>query len=99
MRRGRPTMREEFRREILDVLGGHEYPATASTVKRLLDQRRMRPCGRDTVRKYLRELVEDHVVARQTLPTMRGRKPLVVYSGGPGRINNGGDFLETFSRD
>ena len=99
MRRGRPTMRQEFRREILHVLAHFDYPATASTVKRLLDQQRMQPCGRDTVRKYLQELVEDHLVARQVLPTQRGRKPLVVYSGRPAQAGGSSDFLATSSRD
>jgi len=81
MKQGRPDMREEFRREILSVLGGYEYPATANTVKRLLDSRRMHPCGQDTVRKYLHELAEDRLVVRQTLPAGDGRRPLVVYQG------------------
>jgi hypothetical protein len=92
-------MREEFRREILNVLGGYQYPATVSTVKRLLDQRRMQPCGRDTVRKYLSELTEDQLVIRQALPTTSGRQPLVVYLGRSGRTAGSGEFLETFSMD
>ena len=31
MKQGRPSMREEFRRDILNVLGVYQYPATAST--------------------------------------------------------------------
>ena len=81
MKRGRPAMREEFRREILTVLGEGQYPITVSTVKRVLDARRMRPCGWHTVRKYLEELAAERLVLRQALPTERGRKPLVVYLG------------------
>ena len=74
-------MREEFRRGILGVLAGYEYPVTVSAVKRLLDARRSRPCGWDTVFKYLEELAAERVVLRQALPTNRGHKPLVVYVG------------------
>lgn len=83
MKRGRPSMGPEFRREILNVLGQgqYEYPATASTVRHLLEARRMRGCGWDTVRKYLDELVAERLVLRQALPTQAGRRPLVVYMG------------------
>lgn len=83
MKRGRPAMREEFRDKILTVLGGgqYPYPVTARTVKRLVDARRLQPCGWNTVRKYLDELAEDRLVFRQALPTHPGRKPLVVYMG------------------
>ena len=76
-------MRPDFRREILTVLGQgqYEYPATASTVRHLIEARRMRGCGYDTVRKYLDELVADRLVLRQPLPARDGRKPLVVYMG------------------
>ena len=81
MRRGRPAMREEMRRLILTALGGAEYPVTASTIKRLLDGRRARPCGWHTVRKYVDELSAERLVFRQALPTRGGSKPLVVYVG------------------
>jgi hypothetical protein len=99
MKRGRPSMREEFRRDILSVLGVYQYPATASTVKRLLDSRRMHPCSWVTIDKYLRELVAEHLVLRQALPTERGRKPLVVYVGRAIQTDNGHDYLGTFSSD
>jgi hypothetical protein len=99
MRRGRPAAREEFRREILKALGGYQYPATISTVKGLLDARRLRPCGWDTVQKYLQELAEERLILRQTLPAERGRKPLVVYIGRSRTTDSGRDFLGTFSRD
>ena len=81
MKRGRPALREYFRREILTVLGDGPYPVTALTVKRQLDTRRLRPCGWHTVRKYLDELAEERLVLRQALPPEKGRKPLVVYMG------------------
>lgn len=81
MKRGRPAMREQFRCEILNVLGDGQYPATVTTIKRLVDSRRLRACGWDTVRKYLEELVTERLVLRQPLPTQLGRKPLVVYLG------------------
>ena len=99
MKRGRPSAREEFRREILKVLGGYQYPATISTVKGLLDARRLQPCGWDTVQKYLQELAEERLILRQALPTERGRKPLVVYSGRARPTDSSRDFLGTFSRD
>jgi len=99
MKQGRPAAREEFRREILEVLGGYQYPATIATVKRLLDTRRMRPCGWDTVQKYLQELADERLILRQSLPTERGRKPLVVYIGRARTTDSQGDFLGTFSRD
>jgi hypothetical protein len=99
MKRGRPSEREEFRREILEVLGGYKYPATATTVKGLLDARRMRPCGWDTVRKYLQDLASERLVLRQVLPTERGSRPLVVYTGRSNRIAMPDDLLGTFSTD
>jgi hypothetical protein len=83
MKRGRPPMREELRRDILDLLGERQipYPLTATSVKRFLDSRRVRPCGWHTVRRYLEELVGERLVLRQALPTQAGRKPLVVYMG------------------
>lgn len=81
MKRGRPAMREHFRREILAILDAGPYPVTALTVKRQLDARRLRPCGWHTVRKYLDELAEERLVLRQALPPEKGRKPLVVYMG------------------
>jgi len=99
MKRGRPAMREEFRRDILNVLGGYQYPATASTVKSLLDARRMRPCGWRTVQKYLHELAAERLVLQQALPTQRGRKPLVVYVGRAVQTDSAGDLLGTFSAD
>jgi len=99
MKQGRPAAREEFRREILKALSGYQYPATISTVKGLLNARRLRPCGWDTVQKYLQELAEERLILRQTLPTDRGRKPLVVYVGRSRPTDSGRDFLGTFSRN
>ena len=96
MKRGRPAMREQYCREILDVLAVYRYPATASTVQRMLDARHLTPCGWDTVDKYLRELAADQLVIRETLPTERGCKPLVVYLA-PRRTSSGRQFLGTFS--
>ena len=99
MKTGRPAMRQEFRREILQVLSGYRYPATASTVKRLLDGRRLRPCGWDTVQKYLQELNVERLVIRQVLPSEHGRKPLVVYLGRAPPIDGGDELLGTFSEN
>ena len=99
MKQGRPARREEFRREILNVLGSYQYPVTASTVKGLLDARRMQPCGWDTVRKYLQELAGERLILRQVLPTERGRRPLIVYTGRSPRIATRDDLSGTFSTD
>jgi hypothetical protein len=95
MKGGRPAMREQFRREIINVLADYQYPATTSTVKRLLDLRHGRPCGWDTVEKYLQELVADQLVAREALPAQGLRKPLVVYLNAS-RLH-ARQFLGTFS--
>ena len=81
MKRGRPAMREQCRREILNVLADYRYPVTASTVMRLVEELRGRPLGWHTARKYLEELVAERLVLRQPLPAQQGRKPLVVYLG------------------
>jgi len=99
MRRGRPSAREDFRREILAALAGHPYPATASTIKRLLDGQRLRPCGWDTVRKYLTELAGERLVVQQTLPGRAGSKPLVVYQARGRATGSGREFLGTFCED
>ena len=79
MRTGRPAMRAQFKDDILAVLAERPYPATVSSVKRYLDGRRARPCGWDTVRKYLDELVSERLVLRQALPAEPGHKGLVVF--------------------
>ena len=81
MRPGRPSLREQFRRQILSALRSHPYPVTANTVKRLVDAQRSQPCGWDTAHKYLQELTTERLVLRQVLPAEKGRKPLVVYMG------------------
>ena len=93
MKRGRPSSREEYRREILEVLCGYQYPATTTTVKGLLDGQRLHPSSWHTVRKYLQELAVDRLVCRDTLPAEHGRRPLVVYvSRGP-PLNGNMDLL------
>ena len=99
MKRGRPSMREQYRQDILSVLGGYQYPATASTVKKLLDQRRIKPCGWDTVQKYLNELAQERLVLRQALPAERGRKPLVVFIGRSPPIDISRQFCGTSSEN
>jgi len=99
MKRGRPAIREEFRQQILHVLGDYQYPATASTVKKLLDMRRGRPCGWDTVRKYMDELTAERLILRQALPVERGHRPLVVYIGRSCATDSHCQFLGTFSKD
>jgi hypothetical protein len=86
-------MREQVRAELLQALGSSQYPLTATAAKRLLDARRVRPCGWDTVVKYLEELATQRLVLRQPLPTERGRKPMVVYMGRVAKTSSGGEFL------
>ena len=81
MKRGRPAMREQFRREILTVLAENHYPVTVTAVRRFVDTYRGRTSGWDTIQKYLEELVSERLVLRQPLPVRHGRKPLVVYLG------------------
>ena len=90
-------MREEVRQQILSVLAGYQYPATINTIKERLEHRRGHPCGWDTVQKYLQELTAEHLVLRQSLPTERGHKPLVVYMGRAAPIDRQRQFLGTFS--
>lgn len=81
MKSGRPAMRGQFREDILQALADHEHPATITGLKRRIESRRGRPCGWETVRKYLDELVTERLVLRQTLPAEPGRKPLELYLG------------------
>ena len=90
-------MREEVRQQILSVLAGYQYPATINTIKERLEHRRGYPCGWDTVQKYLQELAAERLVLRQSLPTERGHKPLVVYMGCAAPIDTQRQFLGTFS--
>ena len=99
MKRGRPSAASDVRRDILGALAGYQYPVTASTVKRLVDRRRVHPCGWDTVRKYLDELVAERLVLSQALPADRGCKPLVVYMGRSRETDSGRQFLGTYSSD
>jgi len=81
MKTGRPAMRRQFREHILNALSDHEYPATVTGLKRRVESQCGRPCGWDTVRKYLDELVAERLVMRQALPAEPGRKPLELYLG------------------
>jgi hypothetical protein len=99
MKRGRPPLREQFRQDILSALSAYQYPATVSTVKRLLNQRRLQPCAWETVEKYLNELSQQRLVLRQALPTERGRKPLVIFVGRNPPIDISRQFCETSSED
>ena len=93
MKRGRPSMREHFREEILNILADGECPLTVSCVKRFLGARRSRPCGWHTVRRYLDELAAERLVLRQVLPTEEGRNPLVVYHGRRSQTGSKREFL------
>ena len=99
MKRGRPAMREEFRRQILMVLGKTPYPITVTNVRRLVEARRTHPCGWDTIQKYLQELVAERLVLREPLPPQPKRKPLVLYRGRRHQTRSKSEFLGTFSRD
>ena len=99
MRRGRPSMSGYFREAIVTTLRAAQYPVTVSKLTKRLGEKRGRPCGWDTVLKYLNQLCEEKVVYRQVLPTERGRKPLVLYCVRTLAIGSGRPFPRTFSTD
>ena len=68
-----------MRERISSVLSWCPYPVTVQTIRQALLQTTTRPASRTTIKKYLEELAAEGIVIRQSLPTGRKEKPLVVY--------------------
>ena len=79
MRRGRPALRATLREKISSVLSCRPYPVTVQTIRQTLLQTTAQPANPTTIKKYLEELTGEGIVIRQSLPSGRKEKPLVVY--------------------
>ena len=79
MKRGRPALRATLREKISAILSRYSYPATVQKVRQELQQSTARPASGTTIQKYLKELIEEGIVIRQSLPADHKDKPLVVY--------------------
>jgi|YelNatPaOPRAMG01_1025707.scaffolds.fasta_scaffold12233_3 predicted transcriptional regulator len=68
MKRGRRSIREEVKSQILDVLSNTELPLTTSSIKMLILRKFNKNLSWNTVQKYLDELVKNNQVSAISLP-------------------------------
>ena len=58
MKRGRPSLRNQLKPEILKILEEAKVPLTINSIRKKLSQKLNRRISWNTIRKYLLELVE-----------------------------------------
>lgn len=82
MKRGRPSKRADIRRAILGTLENSSVPMTTSVLARVVSEGTESNVSWNTVRKYLRELVEANRVQPIALPHSKkpGETGLTVYT-------------------
>ena len=82
MKRGRPILRSEVQKLILEELRKVEVPVTINALCKLIRKSRGRRISWNTVEKYLSELVNMGVVTPISLPhsKVEGKKGLTVYT-------------------
>lgn len=82
MKRGRPTVRTEIQKEIIEALSSTNLPMTVSGMARNISTKLNRRISWNTIEKYTRELVAMDKVAPITLPHSKksGESGLVVYT-------------------
>jgi predicted transcriptional regulator len=68
MKRGRRSIREEVKSQILDVLSNTELPLTTSSIKMLIFKKFNKNLSWNTVQKYLDELVRSNQLSAIHLP-------------------------------
>jgi predicted transcriptional regulator len=81
MKRGRRSLREEVKSQILDVLSNTRLPLTTSSIKMLIFKKFNKNLSWNTVQKYLDELVENNSLSVIHLPHSKkdGKKGVSVY--------------------
>jgi predicted transcriptional regulator len=81
MKRGRRSVREEVKAQILDVLSNTKLPLTTSSIKKLILKKFDKNLSWNTVKKYLDELVKENHLTILDLPhsKKKGKKGILVY--------------------
>ena len=81
MKRGRPSIRIEIQKEIMNVLAFSNVPMTISSIAKLISKKLNRRVSWNTVEKYIKELVTMDRVSPITLPHSKkeGKDGLTVY--------------------
>jgi len=81
MKRGRPPLRNLVREKIIEVMSSCTSPLTISSIRILVSGRLGRKVSWNTVKKYVKELVEEGVIKEIKLPHSKeeGKEGLSVY--------------------
>ena len=79
MKRGRPSLRHKIQPIILEVLQSN-IPMSVNSISKQVSIRMKRTISWNTVEKYLNELVMLDKVKSITLPKLKGKKGLTVYT-------------------
>ena len=74
MKRGRRSLREEVKFQILDVLSNTKIPLTTSSIKMLIFKKFNKNLSWNTVQKYLDELVKNNQLSVIHLPHSKEKK-------------------------
>ncbi len=82
MKRGRPNMRRDVQKEIVDTLSRFGSPITISTISKDVSKILNREISWNTVQKYVQELVEIGKIQAVQLPHSKSESKdgLVVYT-------------------
>jgi len=81
MKRGRRSLREQVKSQIIDILSNTQTPLTTSSVKVLIQNKFTKSFSWNTIQKYIDELVKDGQVSSFSLPhsKIKNKTGLVVY--------------------
>jgi len=82
MKRGRPTVRIEVQREIIEVLSSKNVPMTTSSIANAISKKLGKKVSWNTIEKYINELVAMDKVSPIVLPhsKLEGKDGLTVYT-------------------
>jgi len=81
MKRGRRSLREQVKSQILEILSNTRTPLTVSSIRALILKNFGKRLSWSTIEKYLDELVKARQVSSISLPhsKTRGKTGLTVY--------------------
>ncbi len=81
MKRGRPNVRREIQKEIINVLSTKNIPMTTSNIAREISKKLNKRVSWNTVEKYIKELVNMDKVTPIQLPHSKkqGERGLTLY--------------------
>jgi len=81
MKRGRRSLREQAKSQIIEVLSNTQTPLTTSSVRRLVAGKYSKKLSWNTVQKYLDELMKENQISGVSLPhsKIKNKTGLTVY--------------------